>query len=155
MRSSLPGMYLSERWGRKPLLFWGAVINAVCMLMLIVWVSLFEKNQVHSSDGSFTVNNQTAATAYGALGAIFIYLYALSFASTWGPVVWVYQSEIFPLRIRGKAAGLGTLSNWVNNFAIAKVWPYAQQLGGLQYTIFGATGIAMAVYVYFFYARSC
>ena len=31
-----------------------------------------------------------------------------------------------------------------------KVWPYAQKIGGLQYTIFGSAGIAMAVYVWFF-----
>lgn len=80
--------------------------------MMVVWVSLFEKTQTTGANGEIVVTNQTAATAYGVLGAIFIYLYVLSFASTWGPVVWVYQSEIFPLRVRGKAVGLATLSNW-------------------------------------------
>ncbi|KAI9016628.1 general substrate transporter [Hyaloraphidium curvatum] len=147
--ATFPGMWLIERWGRKPLLFWGACANAFCMWMLVLWVALFEGTQT-TSNGTVVTTNQTAATAYGALGAIFMYIFVVSFAASWGPVVWVYQSEIYPLRIRGKAAGLATLSNWIHNFIIAKVWPYAQKLGAWQYSIFGSTGIAMALYVYFF-----
>ncbi|KAJ3341872.1 hypothetical protein HDU93_003993 [Gonapodya sp. JEL0774] len=79
-----------------------------------------------------------------------MYLYVINFSATWGPVVWVYQSEIFPLRIRGKGAGLATMSNWINNLILGKVWPYAQTLGAYQYIVFGCTGLVMAAYVYLF-----
>ncbi len=62
----------------------------------------------------------------------------------------MYQSEIFPLRVRTKGCALGSMSNWINNFIIAKVWPYATQLGAKQYIIFGVTGLAMAAFVWFF-----
>jgi hypothetical protein len=36
---------------------------------------------------------------------------------------WVYQSEIFPIRVRAKGTSLSTVSNWVWNAAIAKISP--------------------------------
>jgi hypothetical protein len=38
-------------------------------------------------------------------------------------VVWVYQSEIFPLRLRAKGTSISTVSNWVWNAVIAKIAP--------------------------------
>ena len=50
-------------------------------------------------------------------------LFVFSFAATWGPVPWVYQAEVFPLRVRVKGAAVGTLSNYLNNWIIAFVVP--------------------------------
>ncbi len=36
---------------------------------------------------------------------------------------WVYQSEIFPIRVRAKGTSLATVSNWVWNAVIAKISP--------------------------------
>lgn len=38
-------------------------------------------------------------------------------------VVWVYQSEIFPLRVRAKGTSLSTVSNWTWNAIISKIAP--------------------------------
>jgi hypothetical protein len=35
-------------------------------------------------------------------------------------VVWVYPSEILPLRLRQKGSALSTAVNWLTNYAIGK-----------------------------------
>ena len=35
------------------------------------------------------------------------------FASTWGPAVWVYCAEIFPLRHRARCVGVCTMSHGI------------------------------------------
>jgi Sugar (and other) transporter len=48
--------------------------------------------------------------SYGAFFSIYVFLFC--FASTWGPIAWVYQSEILPIRLRAKGTGAATMSNW-------------------------------------------
>ncbi|ORY53260.1 general substrate transporter [Rhizoclosmatium globosum] len=38
-------------------------------------------------------------------------------------VVWSYQAEIFPLRVRSKGTGIGTMTNWIWNTIIAYAFP--------------------------------
>ena len=52
-----------------------------------------------------------------------IFLMVFSFAWTWGPVPWVYQAEVFPLRVRVNGSAVGTVSNFLNNWIIAFVGP--------------------------------
>lgn len=95
--------------------------------------------------------------------AIFsVYVFLICFSSSWGPVAWVYQSEVFPLRVRGKGTGLATLSNWLNNAVIAFVVPMIQKslkpneqqmyliFGKFIHLMIGTTGMMMATFVYFF-----
>ena len=67
--------------------------------------------------------NSTPAPYFAYLAATFCYLFILAYSSSWGPIVWVYQSEIFPLRIRAKGTGLATFINWSMNAVIAKITP--------------------------------
>ncbi|BFP42516.1 sugar porter family MFS transporter [Flavobacteriaceae bacterium GF1] len=62
-----------------------------------------------------------------ALGSQFVIipllLYVASFAFSFGPIVWVIISEIFPTRIRGLAVSLGSLSLMVTGFVITLTNP--------------------------------
>ncbi|MGI9557506.1 MAG: MFS transporter, partial [Solirubrobacterales bacterium] len=40
-----------------------------------------------------------------------------------GPMMWLLNSEVYPLHVRGKAAGLGTSANWFANFVVALTFP--------------------------------
>jgi SP family sugar:H+ symporter-like MFS transporter len=67
------------------------------------------------------------------------------------PIAWVYQSEIFPLRVRAKGTGAATMSNWFANAFVSLVTPYVSNaIGFKMYIIFGCTGFAMASYTYFY-----
>ncbi|KAI8607532.1 general substrate transporter [Chytriomyces sp. MP71] len=48
------------------------------------------------------------------------------FASTWGPVVWSYQAEIFPLRVRAKGAALATMTNWATGAILTWAFPHIE-----------------------------
>lgn len=87
-----------EKFGRRPLLIWGAFGMVVCQYIVAI---------VGVTDGQ----NPSAVKAEIA----FICFYIFFFASTWGPGAWVVIGEIFPLPIRSRGVGLSTASNWLWN----------------------------------------
>ena len=76
-------------------------------------------------------------------------MFIISFACTWGPIAWIYQSEVFPQKIRAKGAGIATLSNWTTNALIAYITPkFEEVMGSSMYLIFGVSGFIMAGFVF-------
>jgi SP family galactose:H+ symporter-like MFS transporter len=53
------------------------------------------------------------------IGVLSLVVYIASFAIGLGPVFWLLISEIFPLRIRGQAASVATMVNWLSNFLVS------------------------------------
>jgi SP family sugar:H+ symporter-like MFS transporter len=147
--STLPGLWAIDRWGRRPLLLWGAV--GMCVSHFIV-AMLGTLTNDQDAAGNIIVLNFAAQKAAIAFICIFIFF----FASTWGPLAWVVTSEIFPLGVRGKALSLTTASNWIFNWALAFSTPYLVDFGpgyaNLQSKIFfiwfGAT-LLCVVFVWF------
>ena len=45
--------------------------------------------------------------------------YVASFAISLGPIFWLLNAEIYPLSVRSKAAGIGTMANWTFNFIVS------------------------------------
>ena len=128
---TLPGMFLIDRVGRKTLLVIGGIGIAVSHAMICTFVKLSEVNP-----------------SYGWGAFFFIAIFDLFFASTWGPVVWSYQSEIFPLRCRAKGTSAGTMANWIGNALVSKLQPYAMvYIGPFTYVVYSVFGILMAVFV--------
>jgi SP family sugar porter-like MFS transporter len=50
------------------------------------------------------------------------------YAMTFGPVVWVVLSEIFPNRIRGAAMAVGTMALWIACFLLTYTFPLLNKL---------------------------
>jgi sugar porter (SP) family MFS transporter len=50
---------------------------------------------------------------------VLIWIYIAFFAVSLGPLGWVIVSEIFPLKVRGIGASIGSLSNWLFNGVVA------------------------------------
>jgi SP family sugar:H+ symporter-like MFS transporter len=78
-------------------------------------------------------------------------MFIASFAATWGPFIWVVIGETFPLRTRAKQASLATAFNWLGNFLIGFLTPYAND--GIGYAfgfVFFGCNFAAAAIVYFF-----
>ena len=53
------------------------------------------------------------------IGVLSLAVYIASFAIGLGPVFWLLISEIFPLSIRGQAASVATMANWLSNFLVS------------------------------------
>jgi len=120
--STLPGLYAIDKWGRRPLLFWGAIGMTVSQLLVAI---LGTTTTGQTADGTVFSKNLGAQRASIA----FVCIYIFFFASTWGPIAWVVTGEIFPLKVRAKALSMTTATNWLLNWAIAYSTPYLVNWG--------------------------
>ncbi|KAK6374007.1 hypothetical protein LTS17_007977 [Exophiala oligosperma] len=75
-----------------------------------------------------------------------IYIFAAAFNSGWGPVAWVYVSEIPSNRLRAYNVALASFTHWVNNLAVSKATPVMLLSTPYKaYFIFGTINVVMAV----------
>lgn len=68
--------------------------------------------------GDIWTSEAGGATGAGWAAVVFIWLYAIHFGYSWGPVAWIIISEVFPLGMRAKGVSIGGSSNWLNNVSI-------------------------------------
>lgn len=80
-----------------------------------------------------------------------IYLYVIGYSASWGPIPWVYLSEIFPTRLRSYGVGLGAATQWLFNFCITEITPNAiNHIGWRTFLMFGIFCCANGTFVFFF-----
>jgi len=128
-----------EKFGRRPLLIWGALGMLLCQFIVAVVGDTVGFNHSYiGADGKKTADNVTAVHAQIA----FICLYIFFFASTWGPGVWVVIGETFPIPIRSRGIALSTASNWLWSTVIAVITPYmvGEDDGDLKSNVFFVWG---------------
>jgi len=95
-------------------------------------------------------NNGTVSSASIAMVAM-IYLYVIGYSASWGPVPWVYLSEVFPTRLRSYGVGMGAATQWLFNFVITKITPEAvNHIGWRTFLMFGIFCLAMGIFATFF-----
>uniref|UniRef100_A0A7S2HSG1 Hexose transporter 1 n=1 Tax=Zooxanthella nutricula TaxID=1333877 RepID=A0A7S2HSG1_9DINO len=111
---TFPSMYLIERVGRRALLVWGSAFMLVSSVALGALGTL---GADHTSTYVWTVKSQAAGRAM----LLCVFTFLSSFALTWGPVVWAYCGEIYPLKHRSRCTGISTATNWGMNFALAQL----------------------------------
>ncbi|PMD41839.1 high-affinity glucose transporter [Hyaloscypha variabilis F] len=146
--STFPGLYAIDKWGRRPVLLWGAI--GMCISQFLVAI-LGTTTTSQDASGNIIVHNLAAQKAAIA----FICIYIFFFAATWGPVAWVVTGEIFPLKVRAKSLSMTTASNWLLNWAIAYSTPYLVNYGpgnaNLQSKIFFIWGGCCFICIAFVY----
>ncbi|KAF8434477.1 hexose transporter [Terfezia claveryi] len=137
--STLPGLYLVERMGRRNLLLFGAIGMCVCQFIVA---------SVGITNSNLVANKVLIA---------FVCFYIFFFACSWGPVAWVVTGEMFPLKVRAKALSITTATNWVLNFAIGYATPYLvdpgpgnANLGVKVFFIWGGCCFICMLFVYMF-----
>ncbi|CAI7624727.1 unnamed protein product [Penicillium palitans] len=145
--------YTVEKFGRRPLLIFGALGMLICQFLVAIIGVTIGFNKTHISDsGSTIANNISAVNAQVALIAIYIFF----FASTWGPGAWILVGEIFPIPIRSRGVALSTASNWLWNTIIAVITPYMvgenpgeANMRSSVFFVWGSLCTACFVYSYF------
>jgi len=100
--------------GRKYSLMGGAAWMATMMFIIGAVLATYPPNPDADSVSSPSI----------AMVAM-IYLYVIGYSASWGPVPWVYLSEIFPTRLRSYGVGMGSATQWLFNFVITKITPEA------------------------------
>jgi sugar porter (SP) family MFS transporter len=107
MVMTIPGMFLIDRAGRRPLLLFGAL--GMCAAMILLTVT----NLVGLTQGPLLLT----------LTLVGIIVYIASFSISWGPVQWVALPELFPLRVRAAGVSICVTFNWLFNMAVALAFP--------------------------------
>jgi len=127
-----------DRFGRRPLLGFGLIGIAVCMLLL----SYGFGSATYTETGELIEMNATLILI-GILG------FVASFAISLGPVMWVLFSELFPNRIRGIAISFVGLINSAVSFLVQLVFPWELENFGNSTTflIYGIFAIIGFVFV--------
>ncbi|KAL4940306.1 hypothetical protein BDV06DRAFT_230400 [Aspergillus oleicola] len=78
---------------------------------------------------------------------VMVYLYVTGYSVSWGPVPWVYISEIFPTRLRAYGVGMGSATQWLFNFVVTKFTPSAiSNIGWRTFIMFGVFCAAMSLW---------
>ena len=82
----------------------------------------------------------------------FLCIYVAFYSFTWAPLTWVIVGEIFPLAIRGRAAGLASSFNWIGSFLVGLLFPI-MTASLSQETVFAIFGVICMLGVCFI--RNC
>ena len=127
-------MQLIDRAGRRPLLLISLAGMAVSLAVLGLAFSLPQFKDI---------------LGWVAIGSLMAYVG--SFAIGLGPVFWLILSEIYPLRIRGRAMSVGTAANWGANLLVALTFLTLTKVIGKPATfwLYGAVSIGGWLFAFF------
>lgn len=131
---TLVAMLLIDRVGRRPLL----LVSLAGMVVSLGALGL-----------AFALPRFAGSLGWIAVVSLMVYVGA--FAVGLGPVFWLVLSEIYPLRIRGRAMSVGTTVNWTGNLVVALSSLTLTRVMGKPGTfwLFGAVSIAAWLFAYF------
>lgn len=133
---TIVAVFFTDRIGRKPLLYFG--LTGVMLSLFALGTSFAFAGVLGSS------------LKWVAVGSLVTYI--ICFAMSLGPIGWIVVSEVFPLRIRGIAMSVCTVSNFAFNFFVVGSFPVLlHRIGGAwTFWIFGIVSILCIIFVYFF-----
>jgi SP family xylose:H+ symportor-like MFS transporter len=131
---TLVAIFTVDRLGRKPLLIGGAALMGVAM---------------------FTLGGLFSANQFGIVALLAMLVYIAGFSMSWGPVVWVLLSEMFPNSIRNKAMAIAVAAQWIANWLVSASFKVldgnaalnARFHHGFPYWLYGAASVIAALFV--------
>ena len=124
-----------DKFGRKPLQIAGALVMGTAMIALGF---VFQSAQL-------------------GLAALFFMLFFMAgFSFSWGPIVWVLLSEIFPNKIRGRAMSVAVAVMWISNYVVSWTFPMLDKSTyltglfhhGFAYWVYGVMALLAAVFMW-------
>jgi sugar porter (SP) family MFS transporter len=124
-----------DRVGRKPMLLAGLVGMVASLAVLGLASELLAKPD-SAGDPAAVVTLVCLAT------------FIVSFAATWGPVVWVMLPEVLPLSVRGSAMGVAVFLHWGANFLVSQTFPILLDKWGPGPVFLGYAGIGVLAFLF-------
>ena len=134
---TLVAVFTVEKLGRKPLLITGSLGMAA---------------------GALGVALSNVMTLPAFIAPLSIMVYSACFMFSWGPICWVYISELFPNTIRSQATAIAVAFQWIFNFIVSSTFVpmYNMKLGAMgdsfghffAYALYGVICIIAAVFVW-------
>jgi sugar porter (SP) family MFS transporter len=142
--STVVAILIVDRVGRRPMLLFGSL--GMFVTLTIMAVSFSQAIVTVGADGSET---PSLPGPWGPIALVAANLYVVSFAVTWGPVVWVLLGEIFPNYLRAAALSVAAAAQWIANFLITVSFPALADVGlTLAYGLYAAFALISFFFVY-------
>ena len=162
-----PEIFKSMGSGTSSALFQTIIVGAVNLLFTVVAIWTVDKlgrkpllliGSAGMGISMFAIGFAAYMQNTGSWVLFFILGYIACFALSLGPVVWVYLSEIFPTKIRGRAMAIATFSLWIACFTVSQTFPMLHENKylvdkfhhGFSFWIYGAMCILTFIFVYAF-----
>ncbi|KAL6879234.1 hexose transporter-like protein [Trichoderma novae-zelandiae] len=142
--STIIGLWIINRFGRRIILMTGATWMMMCFL-------------VYAFVGHFALDHENPMLTPKAGSALvtFSCLAIAAFAVSWGPLVWTVNAELYPIRYRSFCMGIATASNWFWNFLISFFTRFiTDKIDYFYGLIFAGCCAALVVIVFFFLIES-
>ncbi|KAJ8118032.1 hypothetical protein OPT61_g913 [Boeremia exigua] len=134
-------IFAADSLGRRRSLLWTSIAQGLCML----YIGLYMRFDPPKNDGN------VPPAGYFALVCVF--LFAGFFQFGWGPVCWIYVSEIPAARLRSLNVAIGAATQWLFNFVVARATPNMMTTVGFNgygaFLIYGAFCFSMFFFVWF------
>jgi sugar porter (SP) family MFS transporter len=135
-------LFAADSLGRRKSLLWTALMQCALMFYIGLYIRFSPPTPGH------------AVTGAGYLTLVCIYLFAGVYQFGWGPVPWIYISEIPTVRLRSTNVALGACTQWLFNFVIARASPSMLATLGKDgygtYLVFGSFSFCMFVFTFYF-----
>lgn len=136
--------FISKRFGRRPLSLFSGSVMSFSMIVLAIYVFLTDSGHIPQS-----VLKNKFVTYLPITLLVFHF-----FASTIGflTVPFAMAPELFPTKIRGTAAGLGSCSSYIFGFIIIKLYPTMVDIIKSQgvFLFYGIISLIGTIFVAFF-----
>ncbi|GJP40281.1 hypothetical protein CLOM_g24564 [Closterium sp. NIES-68] len=140
---------LLDNFGRRPLLLVStAGMTAALLTQALAFLKL---PTIADIDMDTTATTGVPAAAIVAFTGICVYVAFFSIGI--GPINWLYTSEIFPLRLRAQATGIGTAVNRIASGVVAMTFLSLADATGSPagpFFMFAGVGVVGFVFFYFF-----
>jgi SP family arabinose:H+ symporter-like MFS transporter len=135
-------MVFIDRLGRRPLLIGG-------MAVVTVSVAIIGALFLATGSGAALGEADAIPRATGIWIGVMICIYIAAIAFSICAVIWVITPEIFPNRVRGRAASLCTFANWSTNAFSAFAFPWYVATFGMHAGFFTSAAICLVATAFF------
>lgn len=133
---TIAAMAVMDSMGRKKIMFIGSV-GYIISLGAIAWAFLTNDPENFSEHG-------------GTVVFIGLLVFVAAHAFGQGSVIWVFLSEIFPNKVRGRGQSLGTSVHWILAAATSWAFPFFAEIsGGYTFIVFVLFMVLQLVWVIF------
>ncbi|TXT13409.1 hypothetical protein VHUM_00776 [Vanrija humicola] len=139
--------FIVDRIGRR----WPLIIGGFMCGVAMAW----EAGANAPFDKAKRAGEVYHSTGTGIAGIAAVFFFSLTFSFSFGPVSWIYQSEIFPMHMRALGTSVSAATNWLNNVIIGQITPIAfNKIGYKYFIVFAVCGLSNAIISYFLFPET-
>ncbi|KAK0280838.1 hypothetical protein LTR91_008764 [Friedmanniomyces endolithicus] len=134
--SSLIPWIVVDKAGRRRLFIIGSIGMGTCMTLSAIFVGIGTKG-------------------LGYAAAVVLYFFQTFFTLGWQSNMWIYPSELLPLKLRLRGGAIAVVSQWLWTFLVVEITPVMiTNIGYKSYIVFAIINFVTVPFVYLFYPET-